>query len=63
MATVGTTGSSSSVQSPFWNNIVWSTILNDTHAYWLKASLDSFGNARHKIIGVRITYTVTQPSP
>jgi hypothetical protein len=63
MATVGTTGSSSSVQSPFWNNIVWSTILNDTHAYWLKANLDSFGNARHKIIGVRITYTVTQPSP
>ena len=63
MATVGTAGSSSSVQSPFWNNIVWSTILNDTHAYWLKANLDSFGNARHKIIGVRITYTVTQPSP
>lgn len=63
MATVGTTGSSSSVQSPFWNNIVWSTILNDTHVYWLKANLDSFGNARHKIIGARITYTVTQPSP
>lgn len=63
MATVGTTGSSSSVQSPFWNNVVWSTILNDTHAYWLKANLDSFGEFRHKIIGVRITYTVTQPSP
>jgi len=63
MATVGTTGSSSGVQSPFWNNIVWSTILNDTHVYWLKANLDSFGSSRHKIIGVRITYTVTQPSP
>jgi hypothetical protein len=63
MATVGTSGSSSSVQSPFWSNIVWSTILNDTHVYWLKANLDSFGNARHKIIGVRITYTVTAPVP
>lgn len=63
MVTLGTTGASSSVQSPFSTNIVWSTVLNDSHAYWLRANMNSFGTTRHKIIGVRITYTVTQPSP
>lgn len=63
MATVNTTGASLGVQTAAWNNIIWSTVLNDTHAYWLKATMNSTGTGLHRILGVRITYTTTQPHP
>jgi hypothetical protein len=63
MASVTTSGNSSAVQNLANSNIVWSTVLNDNHAYWITANMNSYGGARHKIIGVRIRYTVTQPQP
>ena len=34
---------------------------NNLYAYWLKANLSSVGGSLHKIVAVRITYTITQP--
>ena len=38
-------------------------INNNINVYWLRADLQSLGSSVHKIIGVRITYTVTSPVP
>jgi hypothetical protein len=63
MASLSTSGAHSGVQNLATSNIVWNTVLNNGYAYWITATMDSYGNSRHKIIGVRITYTVTQPQP
>lgn len=36
---------------------------NNSNVYWLSADLNSFGFDVHKIVGVRIQYTVTSPLP
>lgn len=63
MATVTTAGSSTAVQNLATGSVVWSTILNHSHVYWIAARMDSFGNEQHRIIAARITYTVTEPQP
>jgi len=39
------------------------SIGNNSNVYWLSANLNSFGAEIHKIIAVRIQYTVTSPLP
>ncbi len=39
------------------------SISNNSAVYWLSADLNSFGNDIHKIIAVRIQYTITSPLP
>lgn len=39
------------------------SISNNSNVYWLSANLQSFGTETHRIVAVRILYTVTSPLP
>lgn len=63
MASVATSGASASVRTAGTLTVNFATVDNNAAYYWLRANCASFGGDLHKIVGVRITYTVTQPLP
>jgi len=61
LGSVTSSGSSAGVRT--MGTPVGAVVDNASYAYYLRGQLFSFGGSLHRIVGVRITYTVTSPLP